>query len=71
MGLGVEHSLGESYSLVVGANYNSGLLNIHKGTDQILVDENGVIQTEGVFTPETIELKGNDSFVELVIGLIL
>ena len=70
LGLGVEHSLGESYSLVVGANYNSGLLNIHKGTDQILVDENGVIQTEGVFTPETIELKGNDSFVELVIGLI-
>ena len=70
LGLGVEHSLGESYSLIIGANYNSGLLNIHKGTEQILVDENGVIQTEDHLTPETVELKGNDGFVELVIGLI-
>ena len=70
LGLGIEHSLGESYSLIVGANYNSGLLNIHKGTEQILVDENGAVQTEDFFTPETIELKGNDRFVELVIGLI-
>jgi hypothetical protein len=70
LGLGVEHSLGESYSLIIGANYNSGLLNIHKGTEQILVDENGAMQMIDLITPETVELKGNDSFVELVIGLI-
>lgn len=70
LGLGVEHSLGESYSLIVGANYNSGLLNIHKGTDQMLVDNNGEMQLMDPHTPEIVELKGNDSFVELVIGLI-
>ena len=70
LGLGVEHSLGESYSLIVGANYNSGFFNLHKGTSQILVDENGEIQMDDLSTPETIELKGNDSFIELVIGLI-
>jgi hypothetical protein len=70
LGLGVEHSLGEYCSLIVGANYNSGFFNIHKGTKQILVDENGEIQTDELLIPATVELKGNDSFVELVIGLI-
>ena len=62
VGLGAEQSLSELYSLIIGASYNSGFINIHKGTNQIQFDDMG--------TPAEIELAGNDGFVEVVIGLI-
>ncbi len=62
LGIGVEQSIGDSYSLIVGANYNSGFLNIHKGSEQANIDESGNLSI--------VDLKGNDRTIELVIGLI-
>ena len=69
IGGGVERSLGGSSSLLIGVNYNVSFLNTHKDMTQVSVDVDGI--------PETLEelpvlnaLKGHDSAVELVIGLI-
>ncbi len=62
LGIGVEQSIGDTYSLIVGANYNAGLINIHKGSEQADIDESGNLSI--------VDLKGNDRTIELVIGLI-
>ena len=69
IGGGVERSLGGSSSLLIGLNYNVSFLNTHKDLTQVSVDVDGIPETLGDL-PVQNDLKGHDSVVELVIGLI-
>ena len=70
LGFGVERTLGEYASLITGLNFNAGFLNIYKPeVEQFILGENGLpLYEDGSIV--TSQVKGNDRFLELVIGLI-
>ena len=69
VGAGVERELNEYLSLIIGLNFNSAFLNIHKESHQVILNEDGLTSNiEG--TPAQELITGNDKAFELVIGLI-
>ena len=70
VGVGVERTLGEYASLITGLNFNAGFLNIYKPeVEQFILGENGLpLYEDGNI--QTSQVKGNDRFLEFVIGLI-
>ena len=69
VGAGVERELSEYLSLIIGVNFNSAFLNIHKESYQVVLSEEGLPSNiEGNIAQELIT--GNDKAFELVLGLI-
>lgn len=69
VGAGVERELNEYLSLIIGVNFNSAFLNIHKESYQVVLNEEGLPSNiEGNIAQELIT--GNDKAFELVLGLI-
>jgi hypothetical protein len=69
VGVGIERSLGGESSLIIGLNYNSAFINIHKDVDQVKIDGN--YKPEDIDgTPKLGSLNGHDSSVSLSVGLL-
>lgn len=69
VGAGVERELNEYLSLIIGLNYNSAFLNLHKESHQVILNEEG-LPSNIIGNPVQELITGNDKAFELVIGLI-